>query len=133
MSPHCLGNVLETWLRPGKKSGDVLQMSWAILQRHRRDLKVPCSRIFFAEINCTNNADVLASTLRQLCDLQVSAIISNGLEESLAASDSLRLVLDLWRAHLHITGHEMIARLIQDSSQADHDLRATSGRHDETL
>ena len=63
MSPHCRGNVLETWLRPGKKSGDVLQMSWrcpgdvwAILQRHRRVLKVPCSRIFFAEINRTDNA-----------------------------------------------------------------------------
>ena len=50
--------------------------------------------------------------MRQLCDWQLSAIIGNGRKESLAASDSLRLVFDLWRAHLHITGREMIARLI---------------------
>ena len=72
---------------------------------------------------------ILASTLRQLRDRQVSAIIGNGPKESLAASDSWRLVFDLWRAHLHITGRKMIARLIRDSSQADYVLEATSGRH----
>ena len=54
--------------------GDV----WAILQHHRWVLKVPCSCIYFMEITCTDNADVLASTLGQLRDRQVSAIIGNG-------------------------------------------------------